>query len=69
MKKRLLMIATASFLLLGGFGALKASNDTAADPLPPVYSTSSVEMAADPLPPVYSRSSVEATKDPLPPVY
>ncbi|MHA7138192.1 hypothetical protein ACRTEV_13110 [Rossellomorea arthrocnemi] len=69
MKKRLLMIATASFVLLGGFGAIKASTDLAADPLPPVYSGSSVELAADPLPPVYSSSSVKAHKDPLPPVY
>jgi hypothetical protein len=80
MKTRFLMIATASFLLLGGFGVIHATTDAsrelqpanthvAYDPLPPVYSAKSVEVAADPLPPVYSGASVNANKDPLPPVY
>ncbi|MCA1060879.1 hypothetical protein LCL96_18345 [Rossellomorea aquimaris] len=79
MKKSLLMISTAAFLLFGGFGAINSTTDTskghqptshiAYDPLPPVYSAKSVEVAVDPLPPVYSGAGVNVKKDPLPPVY
>ncbi|MCA0151571.1 hypothetical protein LCD52_22965 [Rossellomorea vietnamensis] len=65
MKKRLLTFATASFILMGAFGAVQATTQFAE--LPPVYSPSSTQVAVE-LPPVYSRSSSETAAE-LPPVY